>query len=83
MGDLSLYLTYIIGAPVLTIIGYMLRRTMSKLEDMMTEQEIRMLIKDKLDPIYVKQSNVDNELKRINLTLDRILDLLLDEKRKH
>ncbi len=83
MGDLSLYLTYIIGAPVLTIIGYMLRRTMSKLEDMMSEQEIRMLIKDELDPIYVKQSNVDNELKRIDLKLDRILDLLLDEKRNH
>ncbi len=81
MGDLSLYLTYVIGAPVLTIIGYMLRRTMAKLEDMMNEQEIRMLIKDKLDPIYVKQSNVDNELKRIDLKLDRILDLLLDEKR--
>ena len=61
----------------------MLRRTMSKLEDMMSEQEIRMLIKDELDPIYVKQSNVDNELKRIDLKLDRILDLLLDEKRNH
>ena len=81
MGDISLYLGYIIGAPILTIISFMLRRTMIKLDGMMNEKEIRTLIKDKLDPIYVKQSNVDSELRRIDHKLDRILDLLLDEKR--
>lgn len=67
--------------PIVTIFGFMLRRAFMKLEQTMTEDEVRLLVTDRLGPLQVNQRNIEHEINRIERKLDRILDLLVDERR--
>jgi hypothetical protein len=73
----------LILTPLMALFGYMLRRAFIKLETTMSEEEIRLLIADKLSPVHADIRNIDKELKRMDKKLDQLLRLVIDERVKH
>jgi len=51
-----------------------------KLEDTMSKQEVRMLVEQRLDPLYVAQRNFHQDIVRIEAKLDKLLDIMIDER---
>ena len=82
--DIGIITTIIIFilTPAVALFGFMLRKALTKLDKTMTEPEIRLLVKDRLDPIYVNQRNIEHEINRMERKVDKILDLLIDERLK-
>lgn len=70
----------IIMAPMMGLFGFMLRRAFTRLEQTISKGEIRVLISDRLGPLEANQRNVENEMRRIEKKLDRIIDLLIETK---
>lgn len=66
----------IVSAPALAILGFLLRRACMKLDQTMTEEEVRMLIKDKIDPIQVHLVYIQRDLTRLADTNAKILEFL-------
>lgn len=71
----------IILAPIMAIFGFMLRRLFMRLSQVKTETEIRMLLEDRLAPLKVRQSDFQDDISRIERKLDKILDIMIHEKR--
>ena len=67
-------------APVVTVLGFMLRRAFMKLDDTMRRDEVRLLIEQRLDPVYVAQRNFHQDIIRIETKLDKLLDIMIDER---
>lgn len=67
-------------APVVTFLGFMLRRAFMKLDNTMSKSEIQMLVEARLDPVYVTQRNFHHDIVRIEAKLDKLLDIMIDER---
>ena len=67
--------------PILAVFGFMLRRAFMKLDQTMSDKEIRILIGDRLSPMQTNQRNLEHEITRIERKLDKILDLLIENRK--
>lgn len=70
----------IILAPFVAILAYFVRKALTRIDDTMSEEEIRMLIDDKLGPLNANQRNIYAELNRMDAKLDELLRILIDDK---
>lgn len=68
---------YIIKALLAGTVGYLfysVKKATSKLEDCLDEQEIRQLLKDKMEVLETKQRILEKRLDRVDTKLDLILE---------
>lgn len=62
--------------PVIAILGFFVKKAFMKLEQTMTENEIRILLRDKLEPIQVNLVYIQRDLDRIYKAQEKILEHL-------
>ena len=68
--------------PILGFFAFLLRRLFVKIDHAMTEREIRMLVKDQIAPMYIQVRGTEEDIARIERKLDKILDLIINDRRK-
>jgi len=68
--------------PFVGLFGFMLRRIFVKLDQIKSEDEIRRIMEDRLAPLHVRQKDLYADISRIENKLDKILDLILNGKRR-
>lgn len=68
--------------PIMAFFGFLLRRLFVKLDSVKTEKEIRQMFYDQLAPMRVRHEDIEDDIRRIELKLDKILDLIINDRRK-
>ena len=59
--------------PIAAFMGFLLRRLFVKLEKIMTEEEIRRLLRDKMVPLEIKHDTQRHEIKRLESKMEKEL----------
>lgn len=70
----------IVGIALLSGIAYFIKGIVDKVNNTMTESEIRILIADKLQPITERHNDIKEDLARLEDKLDYLIKLLADHK---
>lgn len=76
----------LISAPILAFIGYLgwaVRRVNSRVDNMVTEQQVRNIVKDKVDVLRVQHKAFDQRLSSIDTKLDMLVRLHLNNNSKN
>lgn len=81
MVDMNLnMLIYPVLMAVFGIIAWALKEVFEKLKETMTEDAVRQLIADKLQPVIDKQDDIKDDLGRLEEKLDQLINLLVSRK---
>lgn len=65
------------------VLGFVVKQMYTKVDESISRHQARILIEDKIAPVYVKQAGFEVELKRMEYKLDKILDQLMKMNRNN
>lgn len=81
MADMNLnMLIYPVLMAVFGIIAWVLKEVFERLKTIITEEEVRRLIADKIEPLVNKQDDIKDDLSRLEEKLDQLINLLVGRK---